>query len=121
CDAVWSHAPDVVCLVLDDVHEIPMGSSGAELLARLITDLPGNGHIVLASRASVPLPTARLAANGQLVRIDEKELAFDDAELAAFASARGIDAALLASASGWPALAELTASAGADLVLPYLW
>ena len=33
----------------------------------------------------------------------------------------GVDAAALASSGGWPALAGFTATAGADLVLDYLW
>ena len=30
-DAVWRRAPTEVCLVLDDVHEVPAGSAGSEL------------------------------------------------------------------------------------------
>src|SRR5436309_3239235 len=36
CNWAWSHAPDPVCFVLDDVHEIPASSAGAALLARLV-------------------------------------------------------------------------------------
>ena len=56
---VWSLAPAPVCLVLDDVHEIPAASLGAGLLARLAVDLPSNGHLVLASREPVPRPLSR--------------------------------------------------------------
>ena len=118
-DWVWAQAPDAVCLVLDDVHEIPRGSAGAALMRRLVDELPGNAHVVLASRQRVPLPVARLAASGQLARIGESDLLFDEAELDAFAAARNVDPALLASSGGWPALAELLATAGADLVLDY--
>ena len=83
-DAVWSRAPGKVCLILDDVHEIPAGSDGAALLARLATDLAGNGHLVLASRDGVPVPLARLAAGGQLIRLSEPDLVFDPIELEAF-------------------------------------
>ena len=120
-DAVWSHAPTEVCLVLDDVHEIPADSEGAALLARLTTDLVGNGHLVFASRDTVPVPLARLAAGGQLVRVSEDDLLFDRREMECFAAARQVAPNLLASTGGWPALAELTASAGADLVIDYLW
>ncbi len=120
-DAVWSRAPGKVCLILDDVHEIPAGSDGAALLARLATDLAGNGHLVLASRDGVPVPLARLAAGGQLIRLSEPDLVFDPIELEAFAAAHHVPPQLLASTGGWPALAELTVSAGADLVLDYLW
>lgn len=120
-DAVWARAPAEVCILLDDVHEIPVASSGAALLGRIITDLADNGHLVLASRDTVPVPLARLAANGLLVRLSEDELVFDPTELASFAAARHVDPTLLASTGGWPALAELTASAGVNLVFDYLW
>ena len=46
---VWSQAPTEVCLVFDDVHEIPAKSTGAAVLERLVVDLPGNGHTLMAS------------------------------------------------------------------------
>ena len=121
CDADWTRAPQVVALVFDDVHEVPPSSPGAELLTRLLADLPGNGRMVMSSRVAVPVPTARLAAAGQLVRITELDLAFDVDEVAAFAEARDVEPSLLGQISTWPALAELTATAGADLVFDYLW
>jgi LuxR family transcriptional regulator, maltose regulon positive regulatory protein len=121
CASVWALAPTAVCLVLDDVHELPAGSAGASFLERLVVDLPGNGHMVLASRERVPVPTARLTVDGRLVRVGEDDLVFDRAELASFAQDRGVDPALLVPTGGWPALAELTANAGADLVFDYLW
>jgi DNA-binding SARP family transcriptional activator len=120
-DWIWAQAPDPVSLVLDDVHEIPPRSDGAAFVARLVSDLPGNGHVVLASRVAVPVSLGRLAASGQLVRIREEDLVLADDELGAFARARDVEPSLLASTGGWPALAELTASAGADLVLDYIW
>jgi DNA-binding SARP family transcriptional activator len=121
CDAVWAEAPGEVCLVFDDVHEIPRTSSGATTLRQLVEELPANGHVVLSSRDAVPIPTARLASSDQLVRIREPDLVFGEEELRAFARLRDVDAAVLASSGGWPALAELTASAGEDLVVEYLW
>jgi LuxR family transcriptional regulator, maltose regulon positive regulatory protein len=118
---VWSQAPAPVCFLLDEVHEVPAGTGAAQVLSRVVADLPGNGHVVLASREAVPVPTARLAASGQLVRVLEDDLLLDRDELEAFASPRGVPTALLGATGGWPALAELTASAGADLVLDYLW
>jgi LuxR family transcriptional regulator, maltose regulon positive regulatory protein len=119
--AVWSRAPEPLCLVLDDVHEIPVDSDGARALERLVIELPHNGHLVLASRDQVPVRIARLAATGELNRIVEADLILDDDELDAFARARHVERSLLDSTGGWPALAELTASTGADLVLDYLW
>lgn len=120
-DAVWSHAPNDVCLVLDDVHEIPVDSPGAALLQRLADDLPANAHLVLASRDAVPVRTARLAAADALVRLSERDLTFTSAELETFARTRAVDSSLLSSTGGWPALAELTASTGQELVTNYLW
>ncbi len=120
-DAVWTQAPTDVCIVLDDVHEIPVGSEGAAVLQRLATDMARNGHLVLASRDGVPLAVARIAASGQLIRVTEDDLLFDDDELATFAATHGVEPHLLASTGGWPSLAELTASAKTDLVLDYLW
>jgi LuxR family transcriptional regulator, maltose regulon positive regulatory protein len=120
-DSVWSRAPERVCLVLDDGHAIPPGSSGAEVLARLVADLPLNGHLLIASRTSPPVPTARLAAAGQHLALTEHDLLFDDAELAAFATARGVSLELLAPTGGWPALLELTAATRSDVVHDYLW
>ena len=120
-DAVWSRAPNEVCFVLDDVHEVPPGSEGAALIVRLVQDLSANGHLVLASRDTVPVPLGRLAATGQLLRISEQELLFDEPELQRFADERGVDLALLDSTGGWPAVAELVAATNADLVPEYLW
>ena len=119
--AVWLRAPNRVCLIFDDVHEIPPRSAGAALLRRLVAELPRNGHVVLASRAPVPLPVARLAARRQLERILETDLLFDESELASFADAREVGVDVLSSSGGWPAVAELAATAGSDLVFEFVW
>jgi LuxR family transcriptional regulator, maltose regulon positive regulatory protein len=106
CESMWAAAPSEICLILDDVHEVPARSSGASFIAAFLTNMPGNAHLVLASRESVPVPTARLAVEGRLVRLGENELTFDGAELTAFAHARGIGAELLRPSGGWPALAS---------------
>ena len=121
CDAVWSRAPVEVCFVFDDVHEVAPGSGGADLLGRLLVELPLNGHLVLASRDQAPLPLTRLVASGHVARLGERELVFDEQEMAVFAHARSLPPDVLAASGGWPALAELTAAAGVDLVLEYLW
>lgn len=120
-DAVWARAPTEVCLVLDDVHEVPRDSGGAAVLESLVTGLAVNAHIVFASRDAIPVPLGRRAVSGQLLRLGEQDLVFDDAELARFASVRKVDPDLLSSTAGWPALAELMAATSADLVSDYLW
>lgn len=108
-DAIWQRAPRHVCLVLDDVHHIPPGSSGARLLSALVDGLPANGHLLLVSRQDPPLPLAHLHVRGQVLRVGEEDLAFDPTELVTFASLRAVPADRLEDIGGWPALAELRA------------
>jgi DNA-binding SARP family transcriptional activator len=120
-NAVWRRAPTDVCLLLDDAHELTPDSPGRALIAELFDALPANGHLAIAARTPPSLPYARLASRGELLRLEEKELRFDDEELAAFATTRGVDITELARTGGWPAMAELVASAGVDLAGDFLW
>lgn len=119
--ALARRAPTSVAIVLDDVHEIERDSGGAEVLARLVEDLPLNAHLVLASRRALPIPLARLVARGQAVRLDESALAFDDDELDRFGELRGVSGQALQDLGRWPALAELVATAGGPSVHEFLW
>ena len=87
-EAMWHRSPDEVALVLDDVHEIPAHSAGAEVLSRLVASLPRNGHLVLSGREPVPVAVTRLEVQGQLLRVNENDLRFTDHELAEFAAQR---------------------------------
>ena len=109
--AMWAQSPQQMALVLDDVHEIPDGSDGAGVLAKLVAALPGNAHLVLSGRSPPPVALARLDVQGRVARLLATDLAFTDHELADFAARRGTDAEHLASTGGWPALAELAATA----------
>ncbi len=120
CAWVWSQAPIEVCFVLDDVHEVGFDSAGFAILRELMDELPRNGHLLVASRVPVPV-RAKLAASGQFVRLTETDLQFDAVELDQFAALRGLSGDLTAASGGWPALAELLAIAGEDLVIEYLW
>lgn len=119
-EALWRRSPQQVALVLDDVHEIPPGSDAANLLAAIVASLPANGHVVLAGRLPPPLPLARLEIEGRVVRIDDTDLEFTDAELAEFAALRRVASTRVASCGGWPALAELFASARSDATGDYI-
>ena len=121
CAWVWSQAPTEVCLVLDDVHEVGPSSAGFAVIRELLAELPRNGHLLVSSRAAVGVHAARWAAAGQLVRVTEADMQFDSTELEQFAAARGVTTDLAAASGGWPALAELLATAGVDLVIDYLW
>jgi LuxR family transcriptional regulator, maltose regulon positive regulatory protein len=120
-EAMWHRSPQDVALLLDDVHEIPPDSPGAELLSLLVAALPRNGHLVLAGRVAPPVTLARLEVQGHTFRLEEADLAFTDDELAAFAADRRVPAERLARCGGWPALTELAASTGAETEAAYLW
>jgi DNA-binding SARP family transcriptional activator len=119
--AIWSRSPEQVALILDEAQHVAVGSPGAALLATLLERLPGNGHLVLVGRDPLPLAVSRIAAQGQLTELRDQELAFTRDELTGFAALRGVRADGLAGSAGWPALAELSASAGGDRVIDYLW
>jgi hypothetical protein len=119
-EAMWWRSPTQVALIVDDVHEIAPGSPAARLLARVVQQLPANGHVVLAGRGPPPLPLARLELAGHLVRLDEHDLAFTADEQERFASAREVPADRLATCGGWPALAELNATAGPGATADYV-
>ena len=120
-DGIWHRSPAEVSLVLDDVHEIPDGSPGAELLSRLVAALPRNGHIVLAGRRSPPIAVARLELQGDVVRLGETDLLFTDDEREAFATQRGVPSERLGDCGGWPALCELATTAAPHVKASYLW
>ncbi len=106
-EQVAAHAPVDVCLVLDDVHELTTGSSGAELLDRVLADLPANGHVVLASRRAPSVALARLDAQGQVWRLDEATLALSQDEVARLAAREGVAVDQVDDLGGWPALVSL--------------
>ncbi len=120
-ESLWSAAPRQIALVLDDVHLVSPGSPAGRFLGHLVEELPRNGHLVLASRPPLPLSVTRLVANGDAVVLREDELQFREDEVAAFAESRGVPPELLSDVGGWPALAELTATAGPFAVSGYVW
>ncbi len=119
-EATWRRAPQQVALVLDDVHEIPAGSEAAALLAAVVDSLPANGHVVLAGRSAPPIPLARREIEGRVMQLDEADLAFTETELAEFAVLRRVAGARVAHSGGWPALAELSASARSGATTDYV-
>ena len=120
-DAMWQRSPSEACLVFDDVHLLPAASTGAAWLGRLVQALPANGHVVLASRSTPPIPLSRLGAQGAVLWLDEDDLLFDGDEMSGFAHMRGIDPADFGDTGGWPAMAELTATVDRRLTGAFLW
>lgn len=113
-EALVRWAPLEVCLLLDDVHEIPVGSPGAVLLREVVRSLPTTGHLVLAGREEPDLPLARREAAGEVLRVGGADLAFTDTEVAALARRLGRDASVAAALQGWPALVRLAFAAGSS-------
>ena len=110
-DAVWAQAPREVALIIDDLHRVEDDGRVSAELEHLLDALPANGHLVLSSRRNPPVPFRAMVARGEAILVEESELRFDHDDLVSFASLRGSDVANL-GADGWPALAELRASAG---------
>ncbi|HEX8804772.1 MAG TPA: BTAD domain-containing putative transcriptional regulator, partial [Acidimicrobiales bacterium] len=119
-DAVWARSPRRVCLVLDDAHEIPDGSTASRFLGGLLDTLPANGHLVLAGRQEPAVRLSRLDAQGRVARVGERDLAFAEEELAAFAALREVPLERLADLGGWPALAELRTLGTGDAIADFL-
>jgi DNA-binding SARP family transcriptional activator len=120
-EALWHRSPGQVALLLDDVHEVPPDSPGAEVLTRLVDHLSRNGHLVLSGREPLPVALSRLEVRGEVVRIGEADLRFTDQELTSFASQRHVPGTQVANSGGWPALAELAAAAMPGVETAYVW
>lgn len=110
-DQLWHLSPVYVTVVVDDIHLLPAGSPGWDVLNDLVLDLPENADAILSGRGHHELKLARLLARGEAVEISEQMLAFNDDELDEFARLRDVDVAQL-DRHGWPALVELEAHAG---------
>ncbi|MDD9371534.1 MAG: hypothetical protein PV358_15560, partial [Acidimicrobiales bacterium] len=118
--AIVDAGPVEVCLVVDDLHELPDGCGAVDLLAELVRRRPAHLHLLLAGRRPPPLPLARLRAAGELMEVAEVDLAFTDAEIDALAGsdeqadrARGL--------AGWPSLVRLAVAAPASAASEFVW
>src|SRR6478672_3755956 len=105
--------PDGALLVLDDYHLVDSGPVH-ESVALLLENLPPGLRVVVSSRASPPLPLARLRARGQLAELRAADLRFTPEEAAALlgeAAGPGLPgtavAALVARTEGWAAGLQL--------------
>jgi LuxR family maltose regulon positive regulatory protein len=63
-------------LILDDYHQVN-NQAVHDALAYLIEHMPGNLHVIIATRLDPPLNLAQLRARGQLLEIRAVELCFD--------------------------------------------
>ena len=123
-EAVGRLAPIDVCIVIDDVHEVPAQSTAAELLAELVVRLPPHAHLVLAGRTPPPIPLDLRRAAGQVVDVGIEELAFTPTEVNALATSLGRDVSsdpAVAGFAGWPSLVRLALSAPEGSAPQFLW
>ena len=103
-------------LVIDDVHELNSAEALAQL-TRLLTNLPGNVHAVLATRHDLRLRLHQLRLAGELAEIRAADLRFTESETRELIEASGIalseaGAALLHERTeGWAAGLRLAAIA----------
>jgi DNA-binding SARP family transcriptional activator len=110
-DAIWQAAPQQVVLLVDDVQEVVPQSEAARVLGLVAANLPANGHLVLSGRGPPPVSLARIEVAGGILRLGVEDLAFTPEEVTQFAALRGVEPSVVAGCAGWPALAELSASA----------
>ncbi len=122
-EAFGRHAPIDVCLILDDLHEIPPSTTGADLLVRLAAELPPHAHLALAGRDPTSIPLARRRAAEQVVDIGAEDLAFTSTETAALARevGTGDGTGRLDALGGWPSLVRLALSAPDGSAPQFLW
>lgn len=118
--AVADASPNDVCLHLDDVHLLGDIEGGEAFLDVLLSDLPFNGHLVIAGRSMPTIKTSRLVAADQMIEIGLDDLRFDDGEVEQLAVQHGASAEDAASAAGWPALSRLALVVGPGVARDYL-
>ncbi|MCB0994244.1 MAG: hypothetical protein KDB21_04070, partial [Acidimicrobiales bacterium] len=115
-----------VCLIIDRADQLPRSGSLLDDLARLTTRLGDRFHLVLVTRGALRVPTARLAARGQLLEIGPKDCELDDDELSRLIAERGgmRRGDPFAAGDAWPvrhaATADLLLREGPDRAVSYL-
>ena len=109
-----------VTVVLDHAEAVT-NPKCLDTIAELVLHLPRGWQFALASRTKVPLPTARLRAQGGIVEVSAEDLAMSPEEASALLEGAGVppDVAgvseLLQGTEGWPAglyIAALAIRAG---------
>jgi LuxR family maltose regulon positive regulatory protein len=104
-----------IILILDDYHVIS-DQTIDETMLFLIEHLPGNMHLVLATRTDPELPLSRFRVRSQLLEIRDRDLRFTQEEAASFLT-QGMDlplsdgdvATLHQRTEGWIAGLQLAA------------
>ncbi|NRQ31616.1 hypothetical protein HII36_07145 [Nonomuraea sp. NN258] len=115
-----------LALIFDGVEAIADAPGPVRYVETLVRAAPRHLHLVTASRAPLPFPTARLRQDHEVLDLDATDLALTPGETETWAHARlgepgaGIAAALHTACGGWPAAvqAALDALARED---PAVW
>ncbi len=109
-----------VALVLDDYHQVE-SKLVDELIDTLISNAPGNFHLVVSSRHRPSFNMAHHCMTGKGIQVDSESLRFSDAEMDQ--ALHDIDDAALVDAikrstEGWPVAVQLARLAYADGFAP---
>lgn len=101
----FSHAytgpnPGASLIVLDDIHHIFDAVWFEDFFSLLIHSLPPEAHLLLLCRSRPPGPLWRLRSKQMLNVLDEKVIAFNDAETEALFSTLGLSATAAQKAYG---------------------
>jgi LuxR family maltose regulon positive regulatory protein len=109
-----------VALVIDNV-EVVTNPESLDAIAGLALGLPMGSQLAIGSRDVLPLPTARLRAQGAIVEVGVDELAMDSREAGSLLKEAGVELGggdldeLVGRTEGWPVglyLAALAVNAG---------
>lgn len=102
-------------LVIEDLHLLPRSEAHGAALSQVLREFPGT--VVLSSRESPAIPTARLETSGRLVRMGVEQLRFEAAEVRELLALRldseiaeRVSRRVLDLTDGWPAGIELLLS-----------
>ena len=96
-----------VVLIVDDAHVLGTDGPASQLIAAVVRHAPQHLHVVLASRGTLPFPTARLVVEGLAAEIAASELSFNTEETAELLGDIGADhplstaGMLLERTGGW--------------------
>jgi len=113
-NALYAHGGDGI-LVLDGAEALRSQASN-DLLAELAASLPASIQLVIASRAGIRMPLARLRVQGALLELTAADLAMDHAEARQLLANAGVDAGddlgeLMERTEGWVVGLQAAASA----------
>ena len=109
-----------IFLVLDHA-EVITNRECLDIVTELSLSVPAGSQLAIASRRELPLPAARLRAEGRILEVGASELAMDEEEASRLLREAGVDLHrhevrdLVERTEGWPAglyLAALAVNAG---------